>query len=271
MRLRNYSSRTISNYLSCLKKVCDYYNLPPGKINSAQFKTFLYYLIKDCGMSVSQINQSISVWKILQCDILKRDWDHFKIKRPRRVKKTPVVLSQQEVALLINSPSNLKHKTLLQLTYATGLRRSEVLGIKLAYIDRARKVIKVNGKGNKQREVFMSDELLQLLEKYYKRYRPKTFLFESRLVGTPYSASSFRNILINAIAKTKINKQVSPHTLRHTFATHMLERGVNLRRLQQLMGHASMKTTSIYLHLADIDKVSLPDLLSDKTGDYGNS
>jgi len=127
-------------------------------------------------------------------------------------------------------------------------------------IDRQRKVIKVNGKGNKQREVSMPGNLLKLLVEYYKRYHPKRFLFEGFTPGIRYSSSSIENIVKNAAIKAGIKKDISPHSLRHSFATHMLEKGVNLKRLQMLMGHSSIKTTSIYLHLAAIDSTTLPDL-----------
>lgn len=272
MQTQNYSERTIRNYVCGIRKVSDHYKLPPGQISISQFKEFLFHLINVCHASTSLINQTISGWKILQCDILNREWDDFKVKRPRRAKKIPTILSREEVLQLLSVPTNLKHECLLKLAYATGMRRGEVLSLKLTNIDRYRNVIKVNGKGNKQREVFMSDELLQLIEKYYKRYRPQTYLFEGCMGGKAYSESSFRQILCNTMRKTKIKKQITPHTLRHTFATHMLESGVNLKRLQLLLGHSSLKTTSIYLHLADLDKVNLPNLLSNQTtDDNGNN
>ena len=130
-------------------------------------------------------------------------------------------------------------------------------------IDRHRGVIKIAGKGKKQREVPLSSNLLNLLEEYYRRYRPSVFLFEGYVSGKAYSARSVDNIVKRATLKAGIKKNISPHILRHSFATHMLEKGVNLKRLQLLLGHSYMKTTSIYLHLADLDKAQLPDLTTD--------
>ena len=161
---------------------------------------------------------------------------------------------------LINSPSNLKHRTILTLAYATGIRRNELLTIKLSDIDRKRGLIRIVGKGNKQREVPLSDNLFQLVDLYYKRYRPFVYLFEGSIPKLAYSETSMANIVNKAALKVGIKKKISPHVLRHSFATHMLEKGVNLKRVQLLLGHNSMKTTSIYLHLADIDKVQLPDI-----------
>ena len=188
---------------------------------------------------------------------------NVKVKRPRREKKLPVVLSMSEAKALINAPLNHKHRILLTFAYATGIRRNELLNITLKDIDRNRGVIKIAGKGNKQREVPLSSNLLNLLEEYYRRYRPSVFLFEGYASGEAYSAGSVAKIVKRATLKANIKKNISPHVLRHSYTTHMLEKGVNLKRLQLLLGHSSMKTTSIYLHLADLDKAQLPDLTTD--------
>jgi site-specific recombinase XerD len=260
MRIRNYSERTIKTYLFCMEQVSLHFQQPPGRITNALFKTYLYYLVNSEHASVSKINQTISAWKILQQDILGRDWEKILIRRPRREKILPGVLSQKEALALIEAPKNQKHRMILTLTYVTGVRRNELIHIRLKDIDRGRKLIRIQGKGNKQREVALSQNLLNELEYYYRSYKPAVFLFEGRHSGKPYSAASMANVVKSAARKAGIKKNVSPHILRHSFATHMLERGVNLRRLQQLLGHSSLKTTSVYLHLADIDNVQLPDL-----------
>jgi integrase/recombinase XerD len=269
MRIRNYSEKSITTYLYSVQIVSGYFNLPPGRITINQVKAYLYHLIDKEHCSTSRINQIISAWKILQQDILNREWDGIRIKRPRRDKKLPVVLSRQEALKLIDTPTSLKHRAILALAYATGIRRNELLTLTFHDIDRHRKVIKVNGKGNKQREVSMPGNLLKLLVEYYKRYHPTTFLFEGFTPGVRYSSSSIANIVRRSANQAGIKKDVSPHTLRHTFATHMLESGVNLKRLQMLMGHSSIKTTSLYLHLANIDNVTLPDLTSNADGTNG--
>jgi site-specific recombinase XerD len=154
---------------------------------------------------------------------------------------------------------------ILKLAYATGLRRAELLALKPEHIDSARGVLRViKGKGNKSREVPSPKSLIEELRQYYKSFRPKEYLFEGYKPGIAYSAASIGKIVKNAAVRAGIKKDISPHILRHSFATHMLEKGVNLKRLQIILGHSAMKTTSIYLHLANISSADLPDLLSPK-------
>ncbi len=265
MRIRNYSERTVSNYISSIAQLSKYHNLSPESITREQVKSYAYHLIHTKQVSVSTINQLISAWKIFQVDILSKQWEAFKLKRPRREKTIPQILSREEALRLIDTPKNLKHRMILKLAYATGLRRAELLALKPLHIDSPRSVVRViKGKGNKSREVPASETLIGELRHYYKRYRPKTYLFEGYKPGIAYSAASIGKIVKNAAAKAGIKKDISPHILRHSFATHMLENGVNLKRLQIILGHSAMKTTSIYLHLANISSADLPDLLSPK-------
>jgi len=262
MRIRNYSERTITNYISALIQLSKYYNLSPDQLTKEQVKEFAYYLINEKEASIPSINQLISAWKILQEDILGNQWEEFKIKRPRREKKLPQVLSQSEALALVEAPDYMKHRTILKLTYACGLRSMETLHLKLSDIDTSRKVVRVNkGKGNKSREVPLSESLIKDLREYYRFYRPAVYLFEGRITGKPYSSSSFQKIVKKAAIKVGIKKNPSPHVLRHCFATHMLDRGVNLKRVQLLLGHHSLKTTSVYLHLANSNDIDLPNIL----------
>ncbi|WP_159520659.1 tyrosine-type recombinase/integrase [Sunxiuqinia indica] len=170
MRIRNYSERTIRCYICSVGQVSRHFSLPPGRISTTQFKTYLHHLIVKEHCSVSRINQNISAWKILQQDVLGRQYQSIEIKRPRREKKLPELLSEDEAISLCNSSRNLKHKTLLNLAYATGLHRSELLSIRPRNIDRKRRVIRITGKGNKQREVPLPASVLQLLEVYFRAY-----------------------------------------------------------------------------------------------------
>lgn len=269
MRIRNYSEKTIRSYLTAIDQLSRYYNLPPGQITISQMKAYLYHLVNDEESSVSRINQNISAYKILWEDVLHREWEAVRIKRPRREKKLPEILSREEALKLINTPKNFKHRTLLTLTYTTGMRRNEVLQLTMGNIDRNRMVIRVAGKGNKQREVSMPESLLLLLTDYYKAYRPECFLFEGNTPGIRFSESSFANIVKQTGQKAGIKKNLYPHILRHSYATHMLELGVNIKRLQMQMGHSSIKTTSGYLHLANIDPAGLPDLSTLPVDDDG--
>ena len=259
MELRNYSPRTISTYSELLANFEKKINLQLDKITTEQFKDYLHKRITLEDISVSMINQSISVYKIFQQDVLKRDWEQIKIKRPRREKKLPVVLSIDEVEKIITATRNLKHKALLMLTYSSGLRRQESQFIKPSAIDSARmQVHVVQGKGKKDRYTILSAKALETLRLYYKLERPSVFLFEAQgRKGKPLSESTLDNIIKKSAVKAGIKKQISFHTLRHCFATHLLEKGVNLRLIQQYLGHVSLKTTAGYLHLVNITPASI--------------
>lgn len=265
LRIRNYSERTITSYLTAISNLSKFYKKPPDKISKEEVKSYAYYLIHFKRVSTASVNHLISALKIFQVDVLGNQWEDFRLKRPRREKRLPVVLSQKEALALVNTPVNLKHRMILKVAYATGLRRAELLAIKLNHIDSPRGTLRVfKGKGNKTREVPASKPLIWELRQYYKYYRPQVYLFESLKPGVPYSATSFQNIVKEAAARAGIKKNISPHVLRHSFATHMLERGINLKHLQIILGHNSLRTTSVYLHLADFDPKNLPDLLSPK-------
>lgn len=261
MQIRNYSQRTIQCYVSMLAGLSRFYNTSPDLLSTQQLKDYLQHRIQHDKVSVGTINQAIGAWRLLQIDVLKRDWEDFKIKRPKKEKKLPMVLSRNEALSLINALSNLKHKSILTLAYTTGLRRGEVLNLKPEHIDADRNQIRVvDGKGHKQRMVPVSNSVLGLLREYYKEYRPRTYLFEGWKSGAQYAPTSFARIVKRAALKAGIKKTVSPHVLRHSFASHMLEQGLNLKKLQLIMGHSTMKTTSIYLHVTNTDTAIIPDL-----------
>jgi site-specific recombinase XerD len=263
LRIRNYSERTVRSYITSISQLSMYYKTSPDKITREQIKGYAYHLIHSKDASVSRINQLISTWKILQVDVLGNPWEEFQLKRPRREKSIPDILSPKESLLLINSPKNLKHKMILKLAYSAGLRRAELLALQLKHIDSARCVVRIiKGKGNKSREVPVPQQLIEELRQYYKSFQPKTYLFEGYRPGKPYSPTSIEKIVKNAAVRAGIKKNMYPHILRHSFATHMLEKGVNLKRLQIMLGHNSMKTTSVYLHLANPNSAELPNLLS---------
>jgi integrase/recombinase XerD len=255
LEYRNYSKSSIHNYSNLLKKLITDFNEPSEQITAQQFKDYLHHRITIDGISTSMTNQYISAFKIFQVDVLKREWDQIKIKRPRREKRLAVVLSIDEVERLINNTRNLKHRALIMLAYSSGLRRDEIQKIKPSAIDSARmQVHVVQGKGKKDRYTILSSKTLDLLRIYYKYEKPTVFLFEAQgRKGQPLSASTLNCIVKKNAAKAGIKKQISFHTLRHCFATHLLEKGVNIRLIQQFMGHVSLKTTSGYLSLANVN------------------
>ncbi|MBM3435880.1 MAG: hypothetical protein FJY07_06665 [Bacteroidetes bacterium] len=259
MQLRNYSERSIRSYSASMSKVENFYNSPIDKITTQQFKDFLYHRITVDKISVSMVNQSISAFKIMQADILGRPWEPVKIKRPRREKKLPAVLTIEEVEKMIYQTRNIKHKALLALTYSSGLRRDEVRTLKPDAIDSKQMRVKVTaGKGKKDRYTILSQKALELLRTYYRLERPVNYLFEvSGKKGKCLAPETVNHIAKHAAAKAGIKKKISFHTLRHCFATHLLEKGINLRLIQQFMGHNSIKTTSIYLHIANINPGSI--------------
>ncbi len=255
MQYRNYSMRTVKTYTELLVKLeRDFQPASLAEVTTEQFKDYLFRRVNNDKISSSMVNQYISVWKILQTDVLKRNIESIKIKRPRREKKLPVVLSQQEVEALIKATRNIKHRALLMLTYSAGLRRQELQFMKPSAIDSEQmRVHVVQGKGKKDRFTLLSPKVLEYLRMYFKIERPKVYLFETQIKkGSPLSEQTLNSIIKNSVRKAGIKKRVSFHTLRHCFATHLLEQGVSLRLIQDFLGHVSIHTTAVYLHLANI-------------------
>lgn len=262
MVIRNYSPRTIATYVSLVNLFILHCKKEPQAITIADLKDYIYRRLEKDQISVSTINQIISSWKIVHVYIFGLDWEVCRILRPRRVQKLPVVLSQEEAMLLIDSPSSIKHRCVLNVLYSTGIRCNEFINLKPTDIDSKRMVINIRqGKGKKDRQVRLHEKVLELLRTYFQRYRPQEYLFEGIKAGKPYSATSIRNIIKGSAKKIGITKTISTHTFRHCYATHMLEKGANLKIIQQQLGHSSIKTTSIYLSLANIDISSLPNPL----------
>jgi len=250
MLLKGYSQRTIRTYVSLLASFARHYNCSPDLVTIDQIRDYLQVNITTGKRSKSWVNQLISAIKFLYCDVIKREWSPLDIPRPMRDKKLPVVLARPEVQKIIKAHKNIKHKAILMTTYSAGLRLSEVCHLKISDIDSSRMLIRVNhSKGNKDRYTLLSPVTLNMLRIYYKRYRPATWLFEGALRGTPVSTSTVTAVFKKALIKAEINRQVGIHSLRHSFATHLLEQGVALPIIQQMLGHKSLKTTSGYLHV----------------------
>jgi len=250
MRYRNYSARTIKSYCLNLIQLSKYYNLSPETITRDQFINYLYYLVEEKQVSTGCLNQLISAYKILIVEVLRREWEEFNIRRPNQATKLPVVLSQKEVKQIIEITDNLKHRTFISLIYSCGLRLDELCNLKVENIDSTRMQIHIrSGKGNKDRYVMLSEKILLLLREYWKRYRPKEYLFEGATPGKAISRRTVQKAFQVAVIKSGIKKRPSIHTLRHSFATHLLEKGVNLIAIQRLLGHNQIKTTLTYTHL----------------------
>ncbi|HAH38145.1 MAG TPA: hypothetical protein DEQ87_10545 [Algoriphagus sp.] len=254
MRVRNYSPRTITTYISLVAAMARHFGKSPDLISSTELKDYLFKKVAQDQLSPSAINQIISAFRILQVDVLGSDWDPVKIRRPKVPKTLPVVFSKEEVTAILASLKNRKHYCLVALTYAAGLRLNEVVNLKPADLDSSRMQIRISsGKGNKDRYTLLPAGLLDQLRAYFRSYRPKTYLFEGMIPGQPYSCRSAQEVLKKALKSTGISKDASFHTLRHSFATHLMEQGTSVRIIQDLLGHRSLKTTSVYLHVCKFE------------------
>lgn len=249
MQLKGYSSRTIENYTKSIVSLAKYYKTGPDLLSQAQIRDYIQYYIVEKKISKVWCNQLISALKILFCEVLKREWNSLDIPRPRREKRLPVVLSKEEIGKLFSCAANLKHRAIITVTYSAGLRLSEVKNLKLGDIDSKRMTIRVvQAKGFKDRYAVLSPITLNILRDYWKTYRPVLWLFETKRAQF-LPDKTIQHAFKNALRKSGIKKQVGIHCLRHSFATHMMEQGVSLPIIQQLLGHRSLRTTSVYLHV----------------------
>jgi site-specific recombinase XerD len=266
MQLKNYSERTIETYLSSISSLSKHFNQSPDELTREQVRDYLLYLINDRGLSTSIINQTISAYKVLAVDVLGRDWDKIKINRPKLPTKLPVVLSKREVKKLLASTKNLKHKAAFTLAYSSGLRLNEVCKLKIKDIDAERKQIRViNGKGKKDRIVILSDKALETIRLYWRLYRPQEYLFEGQKTSEPLTDGTLQKVFRKTLIRSGIKKDACFHSLRHSFATHLLEQGVNLRIIQHLLGHKSIKTTTVYTHLVNFKLENIKSPLDDES------
>lgn len=260
MELRGLSPQTLQHYLSHLRLLEKYFDKPAFEVSPDELKQYLYYRIKS-GISYSSINISCNAFKLFFNKVLNYNWSDDVIVRPKRPKKLPYVLSQKEILSIIDQVSNLKHKTILLTTYSSGLRISETLSLRVSDIDSENMLIRINdGKGSKDRLTVLSLENLNLLRRYWKLYRPSTLLFPGPIEGKPLAARNIQFVFQIAKQKASISKPGTVHTLRHSFATHLLENRADLRTIQMLMGHSDISTTSNYIHLstAHISSVRSP-------------
>lgn len=256
-----YSEQTIKSYRMNFEEFINYYHkFEIGKIDEKMIVAYLRYLVSERKVSVSAQNQAINAIKFFYERIMGGQRKVYYIDRPRREKTLPSVLSQEEVISILKSIENIKHKAIIMTIYSSGLRISEAINLKIKDIDSKRMQIRVEqGKGKKDRYTLLSSKTLELLREYFKAYNPKLWLFEGQ-TGEQYASRSIQNILKRAVSKTSIKKHVTVHTLRHSFATHLLENGTDLRYIQNLLGHDSSKTTEIYTHITNkgFDQIKSP-------------
>lgn len=251
LQRRRYSQSTISTYTSLFKRFSsNFQNQDLKTITVQQINTYISDLIDFRKISPSQQNQIINAIKFYYEKVLGRKREFYKLSRPRKETRLPTVLTLEEIETIFKRTKNVKHKCMLMTIYSGGLRRSELINLKVKDIDSQRMLIKVCGaKGKKDRYTLLSQRLLMELREYYKSYQPLVWLFEGQK-GGQYSATSIEKVFHEATSRAHINKYVTPHSLRHSFATHLLEQGTNLRYIQELLGHASTKTTEVYTRVA---------------------
>jgi len=250
LMLKRYSWRTIKGYKNCFRQFILYYNdTRPSGLTRKQMDEYVAWLIKEKRISESYQNQILSAIKMFYSEVINQEEKVRDIIRPKRAQKLPHVMTEGEVERLLHATDNLKHRCLLMLIYSAGLRLGEVLGLRIPDIQEEQHRIFVrSGKGKKDRYTLLSEKAFQKLREYFKIYRPAEWVFEG-VHGGPYSERSVQNIFTRAKIKSGINPYATVHTLRHSFATHLLEKGVDLRYIQELLGHESSKTTEIYTHI----------------------
>ncbi len=251
MRLRNYSQNTIDSYTFHVDRFCQYFGQPADQLGPEQIRQFQLHLVNEKKVSWSSFNQAVCGLRLLYNITLGKDWTVKHIPFGKRPKKLPTVLSDEEACRLLNSIDHPKHHAVLLTCYAAGLRLSEATHLTVADIDGQRQQLNIReGKGQKARVVPASPRLLQALRTYWKIKRPTHFLFPGKTADVPLSSATVQKACKLAVAKARIIKpSVSPHTLRHSWATGMLEAGVDLLTISKLMGHASFITTMVYLHV----------------------
>lgn len=260
---KRYSPSTIKTYRAYFSDFMEYHkgrNI--NRLKVADINKYILYLVNEKKISVSQQNMRINAIKFYYEQVKggKRQY-YGGITRTKEYKSLPEVLSLNEVCRILSYLSNRKHRCMISLIYSTGLRRSELLNLTPKDIISERMLVRIMGKGRKCRYSLLSEKLLKELREYFKEYRPQKWLFEGETPGEPYSASALVKILKEAATHAGIKYRVHVHMLRHSFATHLLEQGTDLRTIQELLGHNDIKTTSIYLHVTSTHKSSIPNLL----------
>lgn len=252
LKSRRYAESTIITYVGALQTFLRFYSFKEvNEITNNDVIRFNNDYILAKNYSASFQNQVVNAIKLFFKKIENTQLEFDLIHRPKRAKLLPNVLSKEEIQAILRSTENLKHKAMLSLIYSCGLRRSELLSLKMADVDSKRHVLLIKqAKGNKDRIAPLSEKVIQLLRNYYKKYRPKTYLFEGQGEGKKYSERSLEEVLKKSVKLAQIKKPVTLHWLRHSFATHLLERGTDLRYIQEILGHKSSKTTEIYTHVS---------------------
>ncbi len=252
LKLKGYSNKTKKAYIGHIRRFIDFYEESPLNFDKNDIDRYLLYLLENQEHSHSYVNQAISAIKFFYIDVHKRQDIIIDIPRPQKENKLPEVLSQMEVVRIMNAVDNIKHRAILLLIYSAGLRVGEVVRLKVNDIDSDRMLIHIiQGKGRKDRYSLLSKVALEELRTYVRKYKPDNWLFSGAEEDRFLTERSVQKVFENARIKAGVKKKATVHTLRHSFATHLLEGGVDLRYIQELLGHQSSKTTEIYTHVTE--------------------
>jgi site-specific recombinase XerD len=265
MRIRNFSPHTQKQYIIYVAAFAKHFNKSPEKLGLEEIRSYQLFLLEQKRVCPATLNLAISALRFLYGVSLQKPWDIHMIPYAKKPKKLPIVLSQEEILRLFQIVRDMKYRTVLMTTYAAGLRVSEVTQLKVLDIDSDRMCIRVEqGKGRKDRYIMLSPKLLYHLRQYWKKYKPSYWLFEGRQNGH-LPISTVQAVCKKARIDAGIKKQLTPHSLRHSFATHLLEDGTDIRTIQFLLGHRSLNSTMVYTHVVQkIHKTRSPlDLLAD--------
>ena len=254
LRMRNYAPTTIKSYISAINQFWKFC-LEAAVTNPEYDKTkalqaWFWHITEKFGAG-TVFTQNYSALKLFFVHILKRDWSVYGIVRPRRVRNLPEIMSKIEVEKLIEQATCLKHQTIFLTLYATGMRMNEVVSLKIEDINPQTMTLRVRmGKGRKDRFLPLSQPLLAVIDQYVEQYKPAIFLFNGATIGHPLCARAVQNAFQLAKQKARLNPKITPHTLRHAFATHHLDNGTHLGGIKEMLGHANLKSTQRYLHLS---------------------
>jgi integrase/recombinase XerD len=250
MRMRNLSPHTQAAYVRAVARYAQHFGKSPDQLDREHIRAYLLTLIQR-RVSWSLYNQVRCALHFFYCVTLQKDWPKEELVCAKTPKKLPVILSRAEIAQFLGSIRNAKHHAMCATLYATGLRVSELLALQVSDIDSRRMVIRVRqGKGRKDRYVMLSPKLLEVLRDYWRFERPRHWLFPGRIPGRPMTVGALECILGKLSERSGLSKPVTPHRLRHSFATHLLEAGVNIRLIQALLGHRSLRTTALYTYVS---------------------
>jgi site-specific recombinase XerD len=251
LELKGLSPHTQEAYLRQVSQFSRHFRRSPHHLGEREIREYLLYLLREKKVSTSTVNLCYHALKFLYEKTLNRMWVMARVPRVKSLKQLPIVLDRQEVESLFSATKNLKHRAILMLIYSSGLRLTEAAHLKITDIDSKRMLVRIKqGKGRKDRYTILSKAALEVLREYWEQSRPKEWLFEGRLPGRPLTGRSIQRVLIKAKDLAGIKKPATVHTLRHSFATHLLEAGTDLYHIHLLLGHRSLSTTTIYLHVS---------------------